>query len=428
MTAPLNLPTPAGMTKILIVGGSYAGLSAIVNLLDLGNGLAPRMVYPSYKPTPDAPRTPVEITLVDERDGFFHLIGTPLAFASNNYARQSWIRYADIPALQVPNVRFVQGSVTSLDCAAKKASILNQTTKETSLEDYDFLIAASGLRRPYPVVPQSLNRKQFLIEAEEHIHDVTNAPQGVVVVGGGAVGIEMAAELKLVQPDIKVTLIHSRDQLLSSEALSDECKEKALELLKEANVEVILGKRVKDTKTETKDGVKKIEVELSDGSTLIANEIMWAISNPVPSSQYFPAAALDEEGYVHITPSLHLTEETGIPNYKSHWIVGDVCRWSGMKRAGRAMHMGYYAAVNIHQTMLSRIIPGHEPFQHELEPIPAMIGLAVGKKAVASGPEGTTSGEDVMQAYFRDDLGLAICWEYMRLSDDKWKDRLAAGL
>lgn len=35
-----------------------------------------------------------------------------------------------------------------------------------------------------------------------------------------------------------------------------------------------------------------------------------------------------------------------------------------------------------------------------------MIGLAVGKKAVAYGPEvGTVSGEEVMQAYFRDDLG-----------------------
>lgn len=35
-----------------------------------------------------------------------------------------------------------------------------------------------------------------------------------------------------------------------------------------------------------------------------------------------------------------------------------------------------------------------------------MIGLAVGKKAVAYGPDmGTVSGEDVMEAYFRNDLG-----------------------
>ena len=79
----------------------------------------------------------------------------------------------------------MQGSVTEVDCAAKKASILNQTTKQIFVEDYDFLVAAPGLRRPYPVVPQSLNRKQFLIEAEEHVHAVSNATHGVVVVGGG---------------------------------------------------------------------------------------------------------------------------------------------------------------------------------------------------------------------------------------------------
>jgi len=112
----------------------------------------------------------------------------------------------------------------------------------------------------------------------------------------------MAAELKVTQPDLKVTLIHSRDKLLSSEDLSDEAKDCALDLIKETGVEVILGKRLKDTKAEVKDGIKKIEVELSDGSKLIASEVLMAISNPVPSSKFFPKSALDGEGYVNITP------------------------------------------------------------------------------------------------------------------------------
>ena len=118
----------------------------------------------------------------------------------------------------------------------------------------------------------------------------------------GAVGIEMAAELKLVHPDVKVTLIHSRNQLLSNEPLCDELKDKALELVREMNVEVILDQRVKETRTEVKDGVKKKEVELSDGTKLVASEVLMALSKNVPSSSFFPASALDEEGYVKITP------------------------------------------------------------------------------------------------------------------------------
>lgn len=69
------------------------------------------------------------------------------------------------------------------------------------------------------------------------------------------------------------------------------------------------------------------------------------------------------------------------------------------------MHGGHFAAYNIHQTVLSSHIKTHETKFQELQPVQPMIGLAVGKKAVASGPNGTISGEDVMKAYFKHDLG-----------------------
>lgn len=68
------------------------------------------------------------------------------------------------------------------------------------------------------------------------------------------------------------------------------------------------------------------------------------------------------------------------------------------------MHAGHYMAYNIHQTIMKNII-SHEPQFQELREAPPMIGLAVGKSAVASGPDGTTSGPDVLKAYFRNDLG-----------------------
>lgn len=66
----VNGSSDPAVTRILVVGGSYAGLSATVNLIDLGNHVNPRYNYPNYKHDAEAPRTPVEITLVDERDGF----------------------------------------------------------------------------------------------------------------------------------------------------------------------------------------------------------------------------------------------------------------------------------------------------------------------------------------------------------------------
>lgn len=72
------------------------------------------------------------------------------------------------------------------------------------------------------------------------------------------------------------------------------------------------------------------------------------------------------------------------------------------------MHMGYHAAINIHQLILSRMLPGREPSFLEIDEFDARIGLAVGKKAVAVAADGPVVwGEDVMAAYFGDDLGLS---------------------
>lgn len=52
-------------------------------------------------------------------------------------------------------------------------------------EDYDFFVGASGLRRAWPVVPQSLTKEDYLNETLGHISLVKSAKRGVVVIGGG---------------------------------------------------------------------------------------------------------------------------------------------------------------------------------------------------------------------------------------------------
>ena len=59
-------------SRVLVSGGSYAGLSVTLNLLDLCNGLPSR--FTGEKTAPDATQqVPLEVTIVDERDGFCKL-------------------------------------------------------------------------------------------------------------------------------------------------------------------------------------------------------------------------------------------------------------------------------------------------------------------------------------------------------------------
>jgi len=102
----------------------------------------------------------------------------------------------------------------------------------------------------------------------------------------------MAAELKVIEPSQKVTLIHSRDKLLSSEPLPDEFKDRTLSLLEETGVEVILNDRVMEiTPVETSDGAPLYSLTLKDGSKMMTSHVIKAISHSIPSTTFLPAAA-----------------------------------------------------------------------------------------------------------------------------------------
>ena len=204
----------------------------------------------------------------------------------------------------MPNVTVLHGSVSSVDCAGKTATVVDHGTGAATSHGYDYFVCATGLRRRWPVAPQSPTRDRYLLETAAHIRAVSGAGDAVVVVvGGGAVGIEMAAELKTAQPQTRVVLAHSRDQLLSSEPLPVECGVRSLELLREAGVEVLLGHRLAKTETiETFEKRSKYGLEFTNGHRMEADEVIMAISLPTPTTQYLPSSALNDNGEVKMLP------------------------------------------------------------------------------------------------------------------------------
>ena len=236
------------------------------------------------------------------------------------YASKVWVPFSDIPALQTPQVQFVHGRASKVDCQAKEAVI--DDGEEPRIIKYDYLIAVTGLRRAYPTVPQSLRRKHLLQEVGSHLGGMEDAGHGVVVIGGGksiiylyrcgcvltsvlvpgAVGIEMAAELKCTRPEITVTLVHSRPKLLSAEPLPDELRDCALDLVRDAGVQTIMDARVTEIE-EKSDDDGTYRLSLSNGGKIDASMVINAVSKFVPTGgEYLPKELLDEQGYVRIKP------------------------------------------------------------------------------------------------------------------------------
>jgi NADH dehydrogenase FAD-containing subunit len=126
--------------------------------------------------------------------------------------------------------------------------------------EYEYLVLATGASGVLPSrVPAETKQEGIeLLVAEQ---DKLRAATDVVVVGGGAAGIELVADAKARYPEKNVTLVHSRETLLGR--FGPQLGAKALEELERLGVVMRLGERVIASE-DVGDGT----VRLSSGETL----------------------------------------------------------------------------------------------------------------------------------------------------------------
>jgi NADH dehydrogenase FAD-containing subunit len=233
--------------------------------------------------------------------------------------------------------------------------------------------------------------------------------------------------VKSVTPNLAVTLIHSRPQLLSSEPLTDEFKRVSLQMLQEMGVHVILERRVVDMRTtESNEGHNISIVTLQDGEELIASHSISAISGSTPTTSYLQSDVLDEAGFARVNNLFVLffcmenmldlilyrrlrLQSSNLEAEASpfHYAAGDIVCSVGIKRCGSAMAMGETVAFNIIQHIL-QVQQNKEPDWKEWPEMLPMIALAIGDKAAVYDPVGgLKTGEYQKKLYFGNDMGLS---------------------
>lgn len=106
---------------------------------------------------------------------------------------------------------------------------------------YSHMVYALGSHLPDPLRTEARTKTEGMSWMRD-IQARVKASQEIVLVGGGALGVEFATDIKSVYPDKKVTLIHSRKQLLPN--FDEKVHEVALKRLQELGVDVVLGERL----------------------------------------------------------------------------------------------------------------------------------------------------------------------------------------
>ncbi|KAF6747531.1 hypothetical protein DFP72DRAFT_919548 [Ephemerocybe angulata] len=261
---------------------------------------------------------------------------------------------------------------------------------------FDYAIYALGGHLPAPLDLWSKDPRDTLKPGNEKVwtynglksegmawlqerQKVIEASPTVLVVGGGALGIQFATDIKAVHPEKKVTLLHSRKQLLPrfDQAMHDEIR-KTMEL---QDIELILGERLDLSTTDENQKVVNAQgqrVVRTEKGRELAADLLLLCTGQKPNTQMLEAMdpatinptnglayvqrtmqvttappveslAADLEASVSVSETASSSKAVNAPfTYSNIFAVGDVADAFGAIPAGHtAYYQGIVAANNI---------------------------------------------------------------------------------
>ncbi len=192
------------------------------------------------------------------------------------------------------------------------------------------LVIATGSRPAVPAV-DGLDQVDYL--TNENVFDLASPPASLAILGGGAIGCELAQAFA--QFGSKVTVIEAQDRLLPRE--EPEASAVIADALENLGVEVRVGRMVTKVDAIGADGVVRLHVD--DHCTVDADRLLVAVGRQADSEGMGLGAAgvATDRGYV-ITDDFLATTASGI------WAAGDVTGRLQLTHA--ANEMGRVAAAN----------------------------------------------------------------------------------
>ncbi|EXK82092.1 oxidoreductase [Fusarium oxysporum f. sp. raphani 54005] len=233
--------------------------------------------------------------------------------------------------------------------------------------------------------------------------------KSIVIVGGGAVGIQMATDLGEVYPEKKVTLVHSRDRLMQ---LYHEKMDAILrDRLQELGVDVITGTRaVIPPKGFPTDG-STFELELKDGRK-IQTDLVIPATGQTPNNQFLkdlqPTSGYEiinpANGFIRVAPTLQFAD----PEYTNLYACGDIADSGAHKAARPGAGQAQVVAQNI-----AAMVNGGRPEQKVTVDPPAIhLSLGLKKNIVFRNPgKGQTEPTIIWRDDGSRDMNIEGVWE-----------------
>ena len=180
---------PADAMTVLIVGGGYGGCV-----------LAPKLEKAGF-----------DVTLIERCECFFHKIGGGKAAVAPGYETK-----VTIPLSKLPVSKVLWAEATELDMSRKTLRVRHGGSGLFSYLPFDFLVIAVEQSHGFGQLPDRMLARDEILSFLRSEQSRVKQAQSVTIIGGGALGVETAAQVRQSHPATPVTLVHSSPQLMSA--------------------------------------------------------------------------------------------------------------------------------------------------------------------------------------------------------------------
>lgn len=239
----------------------------------------------------------------------------------------------------------IKTEIISINRAEKTVTARNLITGEEYKENYDKLILSMGAEPVKPPIKGLENNKVFTLRTVPDTFKIreyidSHHPENAVVVGGGAIGVEMAENLK--NAGLDVTIVELADHLIAP--LDFDMAQDVHKYIKSQGVRLILSNGVKEI--EESDG--RLKVILNKGCLLTDMLILSVGVRPESRIAKEAGLELNQKGFIKVNENMQ-TSDSDI------YAVGDAVEIdefvtkskASIPLAGPANKQGRIAADNI---------------------------------------------------------------------------------
>ncbi|RFU31698.1 hypothetical protein B7463_g4655, partial [Scytalidium lignicola] len=273
----------------------------------------------------------------------------------------------------------IQAKVTSLYNSAvqldRKVSLNGQQVDNIP---YKYLVIATGTKLTPPSSLPGSGKLEGVDYLRKHAQQVVKS-SAIVLIGGGAVGVQTATDIKELYPEKSVTLVHSRQNVMNkfNQELHDIIKERFNDL----GINLKLGSRVKVPAEGYPTDGSNFNVELEDGSSIPA-DFAIICTGQIPQSsllQSLSPESIDKNGFIRTLKTLQISNA----KYPNIFAIGDVADTGAHKAARPGAKQAELVAKNIQH------LQNQEPLEDYDATDPPAIHLTLGitKNVVFGNPQ-----------------------------------------